>query len=128
MKRAWQDIPRKIKRQAAVGNKITNEPEAVSAAPDLRATAAQGEQSCIEKASTRNKSQASVSRTRNHVTPKSIPESAGVAKLAWEKDNHMDAEGTSSGEESPSPCGDYTRQDVTVEVHPDPKDNEFPQI
>ena len=64
----------------------------------------------------------------NHVTPKSIPESEGVAKLAWEEDNHVDAKGASSGGESPSPCGDYTRQEVTVEVHPDLKDNEKNQV
>ena len=122
VKRAGQDFPRKVTRQAAASNKITNEPEAVSASPKPRATAAQGEQGCEEKETTRNKGQASVSRTSNHVTASSNPESEGVAKLAWEEDNHMDAEETSSGGKSPSRCGDYTRQEVTVEVHRDPKD------
>lgn len=68
------------------------------------ATAGQGNRGlrvpgCVEEENHRNEGQASGSRTSNHVTPFSIPESEGVAKLAWvEPDNHTGSAGTSSGE------------------------------
>ena len=120
VQRTGKDVTRKVTIQAAASNRIINEPEAASAIPKAArwATAGQGDR-CLrvrgfeEKESTRNEGQASGSRTRNYVTPLSIPESGGVAKLAWEEDNRMDAEGTSSGGKRPSLYGVYTRQDVT---------------
>ena len=130
MQRAGQDILRKVTRKAAANNRIINEPEAVSGTTKTTrcATAGQGDQwlrmrGCEEKASTRNEGQTSESRTRNRETPLSIPESEGVAKLAWVKNSHTESVETSSRGKSPSLCGIYTRRDhVTVEVHPDPKD------